>query len=275
MRCTSAWIAVAIMGVSAQPARADLIGQADPIVERPDDGLREELLVPMLDEERLVSLELVAFTYREDKGLGLVTRIEGVDGCRFRATLWEFAPAVGMSRDRTCDWSVWLAENTRMTDPDVVLPFWELPEYLNGFIDGGHYDPDGGDGPPGGRIPSLKDRIGDEVVNVSDCALAAISLAGSGLVCGGSTYIALGFGGPTNPVGAAPTAIAIGSCILAAGSLAAVLEYCYGLPMEGFDMEGLIEYLQVQDMLVDVADVQDFMEFMDLEQFLRGSGLLL
>ena len=117
-------------------------------MEPPEDPDEEVLAVPMLDDDRLASFELTGFTYHEDKGVGFVTRIEGVDGCRFRATLWEFAPAVGMSRDRSCDWSAWVEENTRMVDASQVLPVWELPAFLQGWAEDGHYEPGDGDDPP-------------------------------------------------------------------------------------------------------------------------------
>ncbi len=258
----------------ATPAGADVIAQAAPLVEPADDPDQEVLVVPMLDDDRLAAFELTGFTYHEDKGLGFVTRIEGVDGCRFRATLWEFAPAVGMSRDRSCDWSLWVEENTRMVDASHVLPVWELPAFLEGWYGEGHYDPDGGDGPPADGIPSLKDRVEDEVTNISDCSLAMIALGGGTLVCAGSSWLALGFAGPTNPIGGATTAIAVGSCTLAVGSLFAVLEYCYGLPVDGIDMETMTQYLEAQEMFVDVSDVEDFLQFVDVEQLVIENGIV-
>jgi hypothetical protein len=267
-------IAIALTTLLALPAGAAVIAQAGPIVEPPADLYEEVLAVPMLDDDRLASFELTGFTYREDKGLGFVTRIEGVDGCRFRATLWEFAPAVGMSRDRSCDWSTWVEENTRMVDANQVLPIWELPAFLQGWYEGGHHDPDADGGSPADRIQSLKDRVEEEGTNISDCSLSMIALGGGTLVCTGSAFLALGFGGPTNPVGAAPTTIAIGSCMLAVGSLLAVLEFCYGLPVDGVDMESMTQFLEVHEMIVDVTDVEDFMEFVNVEQLVLENGVV-
>ncbi|MDP7114091.1 MAG: hypothetical protein QGH45_19120 [Myxococcota bacterium] len=256
------------------PAGAAVIAQVDPIVEPPVDPEQEVLAVPMLDDDRLASFELTGFTYQEDKGLGFVTRIEGVDGCSFRATLWEFAPAVGMSRDRSCDWSTWVEENTRMVAAGQVLPIWELPAFLQGWYEDGHYDPDGGDSPPADNIPSLKDRVEEEVTNISECSLAQIAFTGSTLVCVGSTWAAFQFGGPTNPIGGSATVIAVGSCTLALGSLLAALHYCYGLPVDGVNLEGMTEYLETHDMFLDVVDVEDFMEFVDVEQIVLDNGVV-
>lgn len=267
-------IAIAVGLIIALPAGAAVIAQAEPIVEPPADPDQEVLAVPMLDDDRLASFELTGFTHHEDKGVGFVTRIEGVDGCRFRATLWEFAPAVGMSRDRSCDWSTWVEENTTMVDASLALPIWELPAFLEGWYEDGHYDPDDGDSPPAENFPSLKDRVEDEVTNISDCSLAQIALAGGTLVCAGSGWAAIQFGGPTNPVGGSATVIAVGSCTLAVGSLFAALHYCYGLPLDGVDLEGMTQYLEAHDMILDVADVQDFLEFVDVQQFVLENGVM-
>lgn len=272
MRIKSSWLAFALalgMALTLQ-ARAAVFGHAGPIVDVPDDGEEEVLVVPMLDDEQLASFELVGFTYREDQGLGLVTRIEGVDGCRFRATLWEFAPAVGMSRDRSCDWATWVDENTRMVDPDRILPLWELPEYLEGYYGGGHYDPDGGDGPPADQIPSIKERIADEIQGGSaECTLASLGLAGGALLCDGTVFDGIGFGALAGPASGSWAPLAIGVCTLSIASYAAVLQFCYDQPVEALDLDAMARFLEAHEMLLDVGDVEDFLQFVDVEQLVR------
>ncbi len=66
----------------------------------------------------------------------------------------------------------------------------------------------------------------------------------------------------------------MGSCTLALGSLLAALHYCYGLPVDGVNLEGMTEYLETHDMFLDVVDVEDFMEFVDVEQIVLDNGVV-
>lgn len=249
--------ACAVVAVALAPLTAGANNLRQEAILPADDGLDPAQAVLVLNDDAIAEMTLIGSPVRDDD-VGFTFIIVGTDGCRFRATFWGSAPSVGMSR--TCDWEEWVAENTRVVSPgDLVVPMWEIPEFLQGFFENGHYDPDNGDPDPNDDIPPPEDFV--EIEN--ECGRAAIVAVASLVGCGASAYLAFGTGG----LGAV---VAVAACAIALTATIDALAECEDYPEAiGVNWDMMGDWVMTHDQFTP-ADVQDIYGFVDPEQFLHA-----